>query len=114
MFVVDLNFPNLPPKSFIKLTTEESFLLRAAIHNKCLSVTYFGEAQKKSWLNGKKSNLSKNEFLGLNLGLGKKPKNDQVFDLSIYSINLKGRWFESLGEKSYKAQSAADGVTDPR
>ena len=25
----------------------------------------------------------------------KKPKNDQVFGFSMYSINLNGRWFES-------------------
>ena len=34
--------------------------------------------------------MSKIEFLGSNLGLGKKPKNDQVFGFSMYSINLKG------------------------
>ena len=39
--------------------------------------------------------MERNEFLGLNLGLSKKPKNDQVFGFSIYSINLKGRRFES-------------------
>ena len=39
--------------------------------------------------------MSKNELLGSNLGLGMKPKNDQVFGFSMYSINLNGRWFES-------------------
>ena len=39
--------------------------------------------------------MSKIEFLGSNLGFGKRPRNDQLIGFSMYSINLKGRWFES-------------------